>query len=295
VTAVAHETLVFDRRMPATPLQVWQAWTDPGLRALWAAPSPDVTVEFLAADTRPGGQEVSLCKVAGQPDIRCQVDWLVVDAGWRTVNTETVSQGGRTMSVALVTAEVAPHGEGTALRVTVQLAGMAGDMAGGYRTGFDAGLGNLAETADGRGRVMEISRFIVAPVSRIWEAWTDPDALPRWWGPDGFTCRTHAIDLREGGQWRFDMVGPDGKVWPNRHRYIAHVPERRIDYILDADDDAGPAKVVRATFAPEDGGTRVTLHMTFTTVAEMEMARGFRAEALGLQTLAKLARAVGAA
>lgn len=294
MTAVAHDTLVFDRRMPAAPLQVWQAWTDPGLRAAWAAPTPDVTVEFLQADTRPGGMEVSLCKVAGQPDIRCEVSWLVLDPGRRTVNTEAVSQDGRTLSIALVTAEVAAEGEGTALRVTVQLAGLAGDMAGGYRAGFDAGLGNLAATADSTGRIMQISRLIAAPPGRVWSAWTDPDALPRWWGPDGFTCRTREIDLREGGLWRFDMVGPDGTVWPNRHRYTAHVPERRIDYILDGDDDAGPAKVVRVTFVPEDGGTRVTLHMTFPSVAEVEAARGFGAEALGMQALGKLARAVGA-
>ncbi len=294
MTGVAHATLVFDRRMAATPLQVWQAWTNPGLRAAWAAPSPDVTVEFLSADTRPGGQEVSLCKVSGQPDIRCEVGWLVVDAGSRTVNSEVVSRDGRLLSVALVTAEVAPDGDGTALRVTVQLAGMTGDMAGGYRAGFDAGLGNLSAVADGAGRVMEITRVIAAPVARVWAAWVDADALPRWWGPDGFTCRTHEIDLRQGGQWRFDMLGPDGTVWPNRHRYTAHVPERRIDYILDADDDAGSGKVVRVTFAPEEGGTRVTLHMTFPSAAEVEMARGFGAEALGLQTLGKLARAVGA-
>nr|MCU0909477.1 hypothetical protein [Paracoccaceae bacterium] len=67
------------------------------------------------------------------------------------------------------------------------------------------------------------------------------------------------------------MVGPDGKVGPNRHRDTAHVPERRIGDILDADDDAGSGKVVRVTFAPEDGGPRVTLQMTFASVAEVEM------------------------
>jgi uncharacterized protein YndB with AHSA1/START domain len=295
-SATEHETLTFHRRLAATPLQVWQAWTDPGLRALWAAPNQSVTVEFLSADTRPGGQEVSICRVAGEPDIRCEVGWIAVEAGRRTVNTEVVSTEGAIRSAALVTAEVGEDGDAADLRVTVQLASLSGDMGAGYRAGFDAGLDNLGETAADSGRVMEISRLIAAPAPRVWAAWTDPDALPHWWGPDGFTCRTKEIDLREGGVWRFDMVAPDGTVWPNRHRYTAHVPERRIDYLLDDDGaDAMGAKMVRVSFLPEDGGTRVVLHMTFASTADLAMARGFGAEELGLQTLGKLARAVGAA
>lgn len=294
--ATLHETLTFRRRLAATPLQVWQAWTDPGLRALWAAPNPGVTVEILSADTRPGGQEVSICKVAGQPDMHCEVGWIAVETGRRTVNTEVVSAEGTIRSIALVTAEVDDDDDGADLRVTVQLASLSGDMGAGYSTGFDAGLDNLGDTAADSARVMEISRLIAAPAARVWAAWTDPDALPRWWGPEGFSCRTRQIDLREGGLWRFDMIGPDGTVWPNRHRFIAHVPERRIDYLLDDDGaDTMGAKMVRVTFVPEGSGTRVTLHMTFASAADMEMARGFGAEALGLQTLGKLARAVGAA
>ena len=58
--------------MAAPSSVLWQAWTAPAARAVWAAPTPSVTVEFLEADTRVGGREVSLCKVKGQPDIRCE-------------------------------------------------------------------------------------------------------------------------------------------------------------------------------------------------------------------------------
>ena len=65
-------TLQFERSVAAPLATLWQAWTAPAARALWAAPTPDVTVEFLEANPLPGGREVSLCKVAGQPDIRCE-------------------------------------------------------------------------------------------------------------------------------------------------------------------------------------------------------------------------------
>ena len=68
-------TLTFER-MSAPVETLWQAWSAPAARAVWAAPSPAVTVEFLEADTRVGGREDSLCKVAGQPDIRSR------PAGW---------------------------------------------------------------------------------------------------------------------------------------------------------------------------------------------------------------------
>ena len=68
-------TLTFERDVAAPLAVLWEAWTAPAARAIWAAPSPSVTVEFLDADTRVGGREISLCKVEGQLDIRCE-EWL---------------------------------------------------------------------------------------------------------------------------------------------------------------------------------------------------------------------------
>ena len=61
-------------------------------------------------------------------------------------------------------------------------------------------------------RTMVISRVIAAPVATVWGAWWNAESLPHWWGPDGFSCRTARIDLRAGGEWVFDMIGPDGRV-----------------------------------------------------------------------------------
>ena len=74
-------TLTFERDVAAPLSVLWQAWTAPAARAVWAAPTPSVTVEFLEADTRVGGREVSLCKVEGQPDIRCEVRLAGIAAG----------------------------------------------------------------------------------------------------------------------------------------------------------------------------------------------------------------------
>ena len=77
--------LTFEREVAAPVSALWQAWTAPAARAVWAAPTSSVTVEFLEVDTRVGGREVSLCKVDGQPDIRCEVGWLELQPALRSV------------------------------------------------------------------------------------------------------------------------------------------------------------------------------------------------------------------
>jgi uncharacterized protein YndB with AHSA1/START domain len=144
-------TLTFARAVAAPPDLVWQVWTDPAARAEWAPPAPGVTVEFLTADTSPGGREVSICRAWGQPDIRCEVGWIAVDP-LRSVNTESISSGGALLSVALITAEAMPEGAGTKLTVTVQLTSLVGDMEAGYRAGFPAGMANLSALAERRAR-----------------------------------------------------------------------------------------------------------------------------------------------
>src|SRR5262245_3682559 len=81
-------TLAFERHVAAPLAVLWEAWTSSAARAVWAAPAPTVTVEFLEADTRVGGREVSLCKVQGQPDIRCECGWLVLQPEMYSVNHE---------------------------------------------------------------------------------------------------------------------------------------------------------------------------------------------------------------
>ncbi len=143
-------------------------------------------------------------------------------------------------------------------------------------------------------RTMTLERVIKAPVEVVWGAWINPVALPQWWGPEGFSCRTKRIDLRTGGEWVFDMIGPDGKVWPNHHRYGLVQPTARVEYTLHWGEDGPKHADASVAFTDLGGTTRVTLAMIFASAQEYEDAKGFGAVELGLQTLGKLARFVGA-
>lgn len=284
-------TLTFERAVKAPAATLWQAWTAPAARAVWAPPAPSVTVEFLEADTRVGGREVSLCKVEGMADVRCEAGWLALEPGRRSVNYEVISSEGVTHSASLVTAEISGTDAESRIVVTVQLSSLAENMEEGYRQGFSAGLANLAGVAE---RTMVISRVIAAPRDLVWGAWLNPDSLPKWWGPDGFSCRTERIDLRTGGEWVFDMIGPDGTIYPNHHLYREVRNGDRIGYTLLWGENGPKHADAWVLFEDEDGATRVTLGMVMNTQAEFETARGFGAVELGLQTLGKLARIVGA-
>lgn len=142
-------------------------------------------------------------------------------------------------------------------------------------------------------RTMVLQRKIDAPRSVVWGAWVNNETLPKWWGPDGFSCRTTRIDLRTGGEWVFDMIAPDGTVFPNHHRYHLVQPETRLEYTLHWGENGPKHADAWASFEEVDGQTHVTLGMVFITAEDYQQAKGFGAEALGLQTLGKLARFVG--
>lgn len=280
-------TLSFERQVAAPVATLWQAWISPEARAIWSAPSPEVTVEILSSDPKLGGREISLCRSPNAPEIRVESGWLAFEKNQRCVNYEVVSVAGITQSVGLITAGFETEGEGSRLRLTVQLSSLAADMAAGYSQGFDAGIGQLGELAE---RTMVISRKIKAPRSVVWGAWANPESLPKWWGPDGFSCRTNRIDLRSGGEWVFDMIGPDGTIFPNHHRYTQIIPEERLSYQLLWGENGPKHADAWASFAEEGAETTVTLCMVFASAQEYHEAKGFGAIELGLQTLGKLAR-----
>ncbi|MFN5999033.1 MAG: SRPBCC domain-containing protein, partial [Paracoccaceae bacterium] len=258
MTAGPFATLTFERSVAAPLGTLYQAWIAPAARAVWAPPAPGVTVEFLESDARIGGRETSICRFPGTPDVHVEAGWLQLVPDQVTVNYEVVSSQGAIDSVALVTAQFSGDANASKVAVTVQLSSQAQDMAAGYTQGFDAGIANLTGVAE---RTMILQRVIKAPVSVVWGAWMNPETLPKWWGPDGFSCKTSRIDLRQGGEWVFDMIAPDGTVFPNHHRYGQVIPEVRLDYALLWGENGPKHADAWASFSEEGGATRVTLGM----------------------------------
>ena len=71
-------------------------------------------------------------------------------------------------------------------------------------------------------------RFPVAP-EKVWRAWTDPEAVKKWWGPGpGEPVSRAELDVRVGGRFRIVFGGADGKAHECAGTYKEVVPNRRL-------------------------------------------------------------------
>jgi uncharacterized protein YndB with AHSA1/START domain len=147
-------------------------------------------------------------------------------------------------------------------------------------------------------REIVLSRVYEAPRELVFAAWTKEEHLTKWFGPKGFTTRTHECDVRPGGRWRFDMIAPDGKVFDNRMVFLEiKAPERLVfDHGSDKDDDEHRFRVT-ITFDEQSDtsgfgvikGTVVTMRQLHPTKEQRDAGIGFGAVEIGYTTMDKLA------
>ncbi|MBF0170563.1 MAG: SRPBCC domain-containing protein [Nitrospinae bacterium] len=136
-------------------------------------------------------------------------------------------------------------------------------------------------------REVVLQREIPFARELVWKAITDPDHMKRWWGPDGFTIEDPAMDLRIGGAWTFDMVGPDGTRYPNHSVFTEINPPSRLHF------DHGDGKRVwfKSSILLEVAGkgTLVTLrHLFPSKESRDEVVDKYGAIEGGKQHLAKM-------
>jgi len=154
---------------------------------------------------------------------------------------------------------------------------------------------NTSDTAD---REVVLTRLVDAPRERVWEAFTKPEHLEQWWGPNGFSITTKEIDVREGGTWRFVMHGPDGTDYPNHIVFTELKEPERMSHDHGGDD--GPSeRLGRAgkvhfqatiTFDEQDGKTLITMKSVFPTAEALAyVVKEHGAIEGGKQTLGRLA------
>jgi uncharacterized protein YndB with AHSA1/START domain len=145
-------------------------------------------------------------------------------------------------------------------------------------------------------REIVLSRVINAPREMVFSAWTDPRHLPQWFGPAGFKVETKSIDIRVGGEWRFDMTAPDGTNYTNRvqFRRIESPHLLEFNHGSDKDNDPGMFRTTIIFDEQSDGKTVITLRQLHPTKAQRDAGIGFGAVEFGYQTLDKLARYVEA-
>jgi uncharacterized protein YndB with AHSA1/START domain len=125
-------------------------------------------------------------------------------------------------------------------------------------------------TSDSSERELVITRLLDAPRHLVFQAWTDPDRVARWWGPQGFITLYCKMDVRQGGAFRVCMRSPEGTEYWKQGVYREVVEPERLVFTFaweDADGKPGHETVVTVTFAERGTQTELTLHQgVFETV-----------------------------
>jgi uncharacterized protein YndB with AHSA1/START domain len=123
-------------------------------------------------------------------------------------------------------------------------------------------------------RELVVTRLIDAPRRLVFRAWTEPEQVSRWWGPQGFVTTHCDMDIRPGGAFRCCMRSPEGTDYWKRGVYREIVEAERIVFTFaweDADGKPGRELLTTVTFADEGAKTRLTLHQAeFETVERCE-------------------------
>jgi uncharacterized protein YndB with AHSA1/START domain len=128
-----------------------------------------------------------------------------------------------------------------------------------------------------------ITRVFDAPVDQVWKAWTDPEEIKKWWGPQHFTAPEIKHDLRVGGTYLYCMRSPDGQDFWSTGTFREIVPMERIvatDSFADAEGNVVPSShygmegfplemVTTVTFEEQDGKTKLTVRQAGLPAGEM--------------------------
>jgi uncharacterized protein YndB with AHSA1/START domain len=114
------------------------------------------------------------------------------------------------------------------------------------------------------------------PIAQVWELWSDPRKLERWWGPPGYPATVEKHALTPGGEVTYYMTGPEGDQHWGRWRVMSVEPPRSLRF---TDACAGPdgspledspVSKIWVRLLEREGGTRMEMRVTLDTREDMQ-------------------------
>jgi uncharacterized protein YndB with AHSA1/START domain len=125
-------------------------------------------------------------------------------------------------------------------------------------------------------RELVVTRTFSGPAHIVFEAWTKPELLKRWWAPksSGLSLLSCEADVRVGGRYRFELGHEASKPMAFFGRYLEVTPPSRLVWTNDESDDGA---VTTVTFEEKGGTTLLVIHELYpskealdATIAGME-------------------------
>jgi uncharacterized protein YndB with AHSA1/START domain len=117
----------------------------------------------------------------------------------------------------------------------------------------------------------EMSRIFDAPRERVWKVYTDPELIPRWWGPRYLTTTVDKMEVRVGGVWRYIQKDSEGNEYAFNGVFKEVLPPERLTYTFEFEPMAGHISTETITFEELlDGKTKLTSRATFSSIEDLE-------------------------
>lgn len=135
---------------------------------------------------------------------------------------------------------------------------------------------------------VRITRLFHAPIEKLWQAYTDPKLIARWWR--NTTIETH--DFRVGGKWRFIDHGKNGDANYAFNGEFKEIQEpNKIVRTFEYEPWAGHVLVETVSLTPQDGKTLMVTTSKYENLADLEgmVQSGMESGATaGIERIAKL-------
>lgn len=137
-------------------------------------------------------------------------------------------------------------------------------------------------------REIEFTRVFNASRESVYQAWTHPKHVVRWWGPYEFTNPVCEMDVRVGGDFRIVMRSPEGVDYPIKGSFLEVIPMEKLVLTMDLTEHgaefhaainthmkgaalSGEDMIIATiTFRENDGATTLVVRQRFATVNERD-------------------------
>lgn len=277
ISLPSDREIVITRTFNAPRELVFRAHTDPVLIPLWWGPRSTTTI-VEQMDVRPGGAWRFVHRTDDGQEFRFYGEFREVVPPERLVQTSEFD--GAPGHVVLETITFEEH-EGRTTMMIVDLFESMQDRDAALQSGMESGmveshdrLSDLVVRMGPEGpRELVITRHFDAPRALVWKAWSEPEYVKRWWGPQHFTSPVCQIDFRVGGRYLFSMRSPEGQEFYSTGVYQKIEPMDEIVYTDSFADANGnvisPSEVgmndvplespVTVRFEDQGSGTKLTV------------------------------------
>lgn len=113
-------------------------------------------------------------------------------------------------------------------------------------------------------RTVTIQRVLHAPIAVVWEAWSNPEHIVKWWNPRGSNTTIEAHEFNVGGKWKYTMMMPNGKPFIAEGTYTEIVHHERICSTADF-KPMTEGVVIQSLFESIGDDTAFTFHVVHPT------------------------------